>query len=262
MEPYNPNRPTISWKEAPKDKSELLDRLQEAGVPFTAALKYFYDNPEGPASETLNLATDETVPFKWQLRTGNATPASLAEEAVLLAAPMKGKREYKVDPKRTAEFKEMILNEWKKYPDPMSEEYKALQALNMPEFGTGHLRNYDYYKRNWPQFEPYLDNAIYRGIDPLTKQVNQQRAKTLGEDRFGDYWDLKVDEPENIRNADLDGNYIFEDNPNLSIMLSNPKYRAKLYDLVKKAKSNDELRKVLNLEANNLYTEMLLDDLD
>lgn len=104
MEPYNPNRPTVSWKEAPKDKSELLDRLQEAGVPFTAALKYFYDNPEGPASETLNLATDETVPFKWQLRTGEATPASLAEEAALMfsPSPIKGYRNvtFKPDPQR------------------------------------------------------------------------------------------------------------------------------------------------------------------
>lgn len=94
MEPYNKNKPTVSWKEAPKDKSELLDRLQEAGVPFTAALKYFYDNPEGPASETLNIATDETVPFKWQVRTGNATPASLAEEALLWFVPWTGTREF------------------------------------------------------------------------------------------------------------------------------------------------------------------------
>lgn len=90
MEPYNKNKPTVSWKEAPKNKSELLERLQEAGVPFTAALKYFYDNPEGPASETLNLATDETVPFKWQVRTGNATPASLAKEAIMFGLPVPG----------------------------------------------------------------------------------------------------------------------------------------------------------------------------
>ena len=257
MEPYKPNEPFIKLKL----NGSLLDRMVEAGIPFSRALQYFRDNPEGSAFETLKTAAEDVVPFYGNYRNGGDW-SDYAKEAVMLAAPMKGKREYKVDPKRTAEFNEMILNEWNKYPDPMSEESKALEALYMPEYGTGHLRNYDYYKRNWPQFEPYLDNAIYRGIDPLTKQVNQQRAKTLGEDRFGDYWDLKVDEPENIRNADLDGNYIFEDNPNLSIMLSNPKYRAKLYDLIKKAKSNDELRKVLNLEANNLYTEMLLDDLE
>ena len=261
MEPYRTDRPKV-YADMPNSLTALLGRLADAGIPATRALKYYHDNPEGQASTFFSLLADDFVPFKYQIQSGEATPSSLVKEAVMLAAPMKGKREYKVDPKRTAEFNEMILNEWKKYPDPMSEEYKALEALNMPEYGTGHLRNYDYYKRNWPQFEPYLDNAIYRGIDPLTKQVNQQRAKTLGEDRFGDYLDLRVNEPENIVNADLDGKYIFEDNPNLSIMLSNPKYRAKLYDLVKKAKSNDELRKVLNLEANNLYTEMILDDLE
>lgn len=117
MEPYNPNKPTVSWKEAPKDKSELLDRLQEAGVPFTAALKYFYDNPEGPASETLNLATDETVPFKYQVRSGQATPASLAEEALLIAAPGPKKRgKYAVDEAATKRVNDWISNEINKEP--------------------------------------------------------------------------------------------------------------------------------------------------
>ena len=88
MEPYNPSKSFIQMKL----EGNLLDRLAEEGIPLTRALKYFRDNPEGPASETLNLATDETVPFKWQLRTGNATPASLAEEAVLWFTPVKGHR--------------------------------------------------------------------------------------------------------------------------------------------------------------------------
>ena len=95
MEPYNPNKPFVQMKL----EGNLLDRLAEAGIPLTRALKYFRDNPEGPASETLNLVTDETVPFKWQLRTGNATPASLAEEAVLWFTPAKGggRRAVRVD---------------------------------------------------------------------------------------------------------------------------------------------------------------------
>ena len=255
MEPYNPNRPFISMK---LDGS-LLDKMVEAGIPLTRALQYFRDNPEGPASETLNLATDETVPFKWQVRTGNATPASLAEEAVLLAAPMKGKREYKVDPKRTAEFQTLVDNKWRE-PNLTPEQDAALEALS--EHGYSRPREYGYYKRNWPEFEPYLDNVINRGIDPLNNKINQSIAKTMGEDKFSDYIGLKVDNPEQLINADLNPSYLLEDNPNLSIMLSNPKYKAKLYELIKKAKSNDELRKVFNLEANNLYTEMLLDDLD
>lgn len=91
MEPYNQNLPFIRLA---NDGKSILDRLAEAGIPLTRALQYFHDNPEGPASETLNIATDETVPFKWQLRTGNATPASLAEEAALMFVPWTGTREF------------------------------------------------------------------------------------------------------------------------------------------------------------------------
>ena len=87
MKPYNKNKPTVSWKGLPTDLPELIDRLHEAGIPFTTALKYFHENPEGPASETLNLATDETVPFKYQIRSGDASPSSVVQEALMLAMP-------------------------------------------------------------------------------------------------------------------------------------------------------------------------------
>jgi hypothetical protein len=255
MEPYNPNKSFISMK---LDGS-LLDKMAEAGIPLTKALQYFRDNPEGPASETLNLATDEMVPFKYQIRSGEATPASLAEEAVLLAAPMRAKKEYRVDPKRTAEFQTLVDNKWRE-PNLTAEQDAALEALS--EHGYSRPREYGYYKRNWPEFEPYLDDVINQGIDPLTNKIDQSIAKTMGEDKFSDYIGLRVDNPEQLRNADLNPRYLLQENPNLSIILSNPKYKAKLYELIKKAKSNDELRKALNLEANNLYTEMLLDDLE
>lgn len=47
MEPYKPNKPFISMK---LDGS-LLDRMVEAGIPFSRALQYFRDNPEGSALE-------------------------------------------------------------------------------------------------------------------------------------------------------------------------------------------------------------------
>lgn len=151
MEPYNPNRPTVSWKEAPKDKSELLDRLQEAGVPFTAALKYFYDNPEGPASETLNLATDETVPFKWQLRTGNATPASLTEEAIMLAMPghtrtKQGRLE--VDTKRTAEINKKFKELAAKDPNSLIRLYTDNKPMSFDSYST--LRQMNKYPDTYP----------------------------------------------------------------------------------------------------------------
>lgn len=254
MEPYNPNRPFISMK---LDGS-LLDRMVEAGIPFSRALQYFRDNSEGSALETLKTAAEDIVPFYGNYRHGGDW-SDYAKEAVLLAAPMKGKREYKVDPKRTAEFQTLVDNKWRE-PNLTPEQDAALEALS--HHGYTRPREYGYYKRNWPEFEPYLDDVINRGIDPLSNKIDQSIAKTMGEDKFSDYIGLKVDNPEQLRNADLNPHYLLEDNPNLSIMLSNPKYKAKLYELIKKAKSNDELRKVLNLESNNLYTEMLLDDLE
>lgn len=95
----------------------LLDKMVEAGIPFTRALQYFRDNPEGPASETLNIATDEAVPFKYQIRSGQATPASLAEEALLIAAPgPKKSGKYAIDEVATKRVNDWISNEISKEP--------------------------------------------------------------------------------------------------------------------------------------------------
>ena len=256
MEPYNKNLPFIRFA---NDGKTVLDRMVEAGIPFTRALKYFRDNQEGPASEFFKLAAEDVIPFYGNYRNGGSV-SDYAKEAVLLAAPMRSKREYKVDPKRTAEFQTLIDNKWRD-PNLTYEQDAALEALS--QHGYRRPREYGYYKRNWPEFEPYLDDVINQGIDPLSNnKINQNTAKTMGEDKFSDYVSLRVDEPHQLRNADLDPHYLLEDNPNLSIILSNPKYKAKLYDLIKKAKSNDELRKALNVEANNIYTEMILDDLE
>lgn len=95
MEPYNQNLPFIRLA---NDGKTILDRLAEAGIPLTRALQYFRDNPKGPASETLNLATEDVVPFYGNYRNGGDW-SDYAKEAVLLAAPMpkgSGKR-YKVN---------------------------------------------------------------------------------------------------------------------------------------------------------------------
>ena len=105
MEPYNPNKPFVQMKL----EGNLLDRLAEAGIPLTRALQYFRDNPEGPASETLNLATDETVPFKYQIRSGDASPSSIVQEALMLAAPTpKGSRKVVPDITETKMFNDKL----------------------------------------------------------------------------------------------------------------------------------------------------------
>lgn len=151
MEPYNKNKPTVSWKGLPIDLPELIDRLHEAGIPFTTALKYFHENPEGPASETLNLATDETVPFKWQLRTGNASPASLAEEAIMLAMPghtrtKQGRLE--VDTKRTAEINKKFEELAKNDPNSLIRLYKDNKPMSFDSYST--LRQMNKYPDTYP----------------------------------------------------------------------------------------------------------------
>lgn len=147
MEPYNPNKPFIQMK---LDGS-LLDRMVEAGIPFTTALKYFHENPEGPASETLNLATDETVPFKWQLRTGNATPASLAEEAIMLAMPghtrtKQGRLE--VDKKRTSEINKKFEELAKQDPNSLIRLYTDNKPMSFDNYET--LRYINKYADTYP----------------------------------------------------------------------------------------------------------------
>ena len=180
MEPYNPNKPFISMK---LDGS-LLDKMVEAGIPLTRALQYFRDNPEGPASETLNLATDETVPFKWQLRTGNATPASLAEEAVLLAAPMpKGTSgSLKVDPIATKNYNNKLRNMG--YPE-LAEE----RPLTAPEL--------EYVQAEFPT-DPEMANAIvdYAGYVPKelksTKDAVNYSADLLSDMVLDDYVNERI----------------------------------------------------------------------
>lgn len=87
MEPYNPNKPFISMK---LDGS-LLDRMVEAGIPFSRALQYFRDNLEGSAFETLKTAAEDIVPFYGNYRNGGG-PIDYLTEAALMFSPVKGHR--------------------------------------------------------------------------------------------------------------------------------------------------------------------------
>ena len=204
MEPYNKNKPTVSWKEAPKNKSELLERLQEAGVPFTAALKYFYDNPEGPASETLNIATDETVPFKYQVRSGEATPGSLAEEAILLAMPNKGKTKRKpgdpiyVDVNRTAKANKAISDY---IDDPFSNVYIHDNFLDE---SPRKYREHDLDKlKNVPGSDKWFNDIIISDIeDPnIHANINTDPASVLTLERRNNYMREYLDDLKDYRSG-------------------------------------------------------------
>lgn len=83
MEPYREDKPFISID----TETSLLDRLLQAGIPFTRALKYFRDNPEGSALETLKLAAEDVVPFYGNYR-NDGDIGDYVKEAAMLGIPM------------------------------------------------------------------------------------------------------------------------------------------------------------------------------
>lgn len=83
FKPYNPAEPFIKMKL----EGSILDRLADAGIPAMRALKYFHENPEGKATTFFSLLADDFIPFKYQIQSGEATPSSLAKEAILMAMP-------------------------------------------------------------------------------------------------------------------------------------------------------------------------------
>ena len=176
MEPYNQNLPFIRLA---NDGKTILDRLAEAGIPLTRALKYFRDNPEGPASETLNLATDETVPFKWQLRTGNATPASLAEEALLIAAPGPKKRgKFAVDEAATKRVNDWIESTYNAEPGNTP---RSFELFNLIE-NKGKPLNFSHREK--------LGNDIFRGGSEV-KSVYDDLSNTFP----NEYERMIIEEP-------------------------------------------------------------------
>lgn len=60
MEPYKPNKPWISVN---LPSREELIAMAMGLIPGGRALKNMYDNPEGPISETLDLAAEDLVPL-------------------------------------------------------------------------------------------------------------------------------------------------------------------------------------------------------
>lgn len=212
MEPYNPNKPFVQMK---LDGS-LLDKMVEAGIPLTRALKYFRDNPEGPASETLNLATDETVPFKWQLRTGNATPASLAEEAVLWFTPAKGggRRAVRVDKHGKPDMNDLGM--W--YGD----KYKQLGRV----------------ERKIADRDPsttveYLENELNiqeRNIDGWTKALNDPNISEFKRKDIEERLQSCINEAAEIRNRLNEATLNILDYKGMTLDDFHNKYGSGLYD--------------------------------
>lgn len=89
LKPYDPNKPKISI-----NKEGWLDRMVEAGIPLSRALKYFHENPNGQATKFISLAAEDLVPFYSNIiNNGDAT--DYVTEAIMLGMPMPGPKSSK-----------------------------------------------------------------------------------------------------------------------------------------------------------------------
>lgn len=90
MEPYKPNKPWISVN---LPSREELIAMAMGLIPGGRALKYYHDNPEGPISETLDLAAEDLVPFyanliKPAVKGEDIDWEDAAKEAAIFGIPM------------------------------------------------------------------------------------------------------------------------------------------------------------------------------
>lgn len=89
LKPYDPNKPKISI-----NKDGWLNRMVEAGIPLSRALKYFHENPDGQATKFISLAAEDLVPFYSNIiNNGDAT--DYVTEAIMLGMPVPGPKSSK-----------------------------------------------------------------------------------------------------------------------------------------------------------------------
>lgn len=91
---YRKDKPFISF-DLPGSMEELFTRLAAEGIPLAHTVSEYMKNPDAPKTEIVQNLTDEFVPFKGQIRSGDATPGSLAKEAVLMFTPTRGSGPFK-----------------------------------------------------------------------------------------------------------------------------------------------------------------------
>lgn len=82
--PHDPSKPRISVNLPSKE--ELIAQLLGL-IPGYRALKNFHDNPEGPISETLDLAAEDIVPF-YAAAKNDADAENILKELAMAAVPM------------------------------------------------------------------------------------------------------------------------------------------------------------------------------
>lgn len=101
MEPYNPNKP---WLSVNLPSREELIAMAMGLIPGGRALKYYHDNPEGPATEFADLLAEDIVPeyrnlIKPALTGEDIDWEDAAKEAAIFGIPMPYTRFPKGHPK-------------------------------------------------------------------------------------------------------------------------------------------------------------------
>lgn len=84
MEPYREDKPWIRFNPDAMKQSILETILS---IPGARAIKYYHDNPEGSATETLALLAEDLVPFYGNYR-NDGDWSDYAKEAAMLGVPM------------------------------------------------------------------------------------------------------------------------------------------------------------------------------
>lgn len=94
MEPYNPNKP---WLSVNLPSREELIAMAMGLIPGGRALKYYHDNPEGPATEFADLLAEDIVPeyrnlIKPALTGEDIDWEDAAKEAAMFGTPVKSRK--------------------------------------------------------------------------------------------------------------------------------------------------------------------------
>jgi hypothetical protein len=179
MEPYRTDRPKV-YADMPNSLTALLGRLADAGIPLTHTLYEYAMNPDAPVTETAQNLTDEFVPFKYQIRSGEATPSSLTKEALLIAAmPGPKKRgKFTVDEAATKRVNDWIESTYNTEP---SNTPRSFELFNLIE-NKGKPLNFSHREK--------LGNDIFRG-DSEVKSVYDDLSNTFP----NEYERMIIEEP-------------------------------------------------------------------
>lgn len=138
LNPYNPAEPFIKAKLEGHFIDRLLNTMEDFHVPFTQALKYFHNEPEGTAGHFLSLLLDDIIPFKYTTEHGGDWK-DYAEEALMLATPAHTRTKagrLEVDRKRTAEINKKLEELAKKDPNSLNGLYTANKPLEFSTYET------------------------------------------------------------------------------------------------------------------------------